>query len=73
MKTIELNEKEYIEILTGTIIAILCALIYFLSPIDAIIDAIPGIGYFDDSIVVLLCLKLVKSDINEYVNWRDNK
>ena len=73
MKTIESNEKEYIEILTWTIIAILCALIYVLSPIDLIPDNIPGVGHVDDALMIASCLKWVQDDINEYEIWRDNK
>lgn len=46
------------------------ALLYFLSPIDFIPDSIPGIGYVDDAAVVLACLKLVQSDVDEYREWQ---
>ena len=59
-------KKEYTDIPTGTIIAILSALIYFVSPIDFILDSIPGIGYLDDVAVVAVCWNLVSSDIEEY-------
>ena len=63
-------KKEYTEIPLGTIIAIISALIYVLSPIDFVPDAIPGAGYIDDALVVTACLKLVGSDINDYQKWR---
>lgn len=59
-------KKEYTDIPIGTIIAILSALIYFVSPIDFIPDSIPGIGYLDDVAVVAVCWNLVSSDIKEY-------
>ncbi|EEA85918.1 YkvA family protein [Peptacetobacter hiranonis] len=59
-------KKEYTDIPIGTIIAILSALIYFVSPIDFIPDSIPGIGYLDDVAVVAVCWNLVSSDIEEY-------
>ena len=65
--------KEYREVPMGTIVAIVSALIYVLAPIDLISDAIPGIGYIDDAFVIGACLKLVKSDIDEYQVWRENK
>ena len=40
-------EKEYTEIPLGTIIAVISALIYVVSPIDIIPDSIPGAGYID--------------------------
>lgn len=64
-------KKEYQDIPIGTVIAILSALIYFVSPIDIIPDSIPAIGYFDDAAVVAACWKLVESDIEEYEKWRE--
>ncbi len=64
-------KKEYIEIPMGTILAVLGALIYFVSLIDLIPDAIPGVGHIDDVAVITACLKLVESDIVEYSKWRE--
>ena len=63
-------EKEYTDIPIGTIIAIISALMYFVSPIDFVPDSIPVLGYFDDAAVVATCWKLVQSDVDEYVEWR---
>ena len=65
-------KKEYSDIPLGTIIAIISALAYFLSPIDAIPDVLPIFGFVDDAGVVGVCLKLVNSDIEEYQKWRKN-
>lgn len=63
-------KKEYTEIPLGTIIAILSALIYIITPIDFIPDVIPGAGYIDDALVIGACLKLVSSDVDDYEKWR---
>jgi len=63
-------KKEYTDIPIGSIIAIISALIYFVSPVDFIPDFIPGIGHVDDAAVIAACLILVESDVEEYVNWR---
>lgn len=65
------TKKEYTDIPIGTIISIISALIYFVSPIDIIPDSIPVLGYFDDAAVVAACWKLVESDVEEYIKWRD--
>ena len=65
-------KKEYTEVPIGTIVAIVSALIYFVSPIDIIPDAIPGLGHVDDAAVVGACLILVDTDIQEYIKWRDS-
>lgn len=61
---------EYTDIPVGSIISIISALIYFLSPIDFVPDFIPGAGLLDDTVVLMTCLKMVESDVHEYRQWR---
>ncbi|MGT2865854.1 YkvA family protein [Streptococcus fryi] len=61
---------EYTDIPIGSIISIISALIYFLSPIDFVPDFIPGAGLLDDTVVLMTCLKMVESDVYEYRQWR---
>lgn len=62
---------EYTDAPIGTIIAILSALIYFVSPFDIIPDSIPFLGHLDDVGVVSTCWKMVDSDVEEYRRWRE--
>ena len=64
-------KKEYTAVPIGTIVAVVSALVYFVSPIDLIPDLIPGAGHIDDVAVVGACLVLVDTDIQEYIKWRD--
>lgn len=66
-------DKRYVEIPIGSIIAIVGALIYFLSPIDLIPDVVPGLGLLDDAAVLGIAYKLVHNDIAEYKQWRDDR
>ncbi len=66
-------KKEYTEVPVGTIIAMISAIVYFVSPFDIVPDFIPGAGLIDDAAVTLACLSLVDSDIKEYIEWRDAK
>ena len=66
-------KKEYTDIPVGSIIAIVSALIYFVSPWDIIPDSIPIVGYFDDAAVIATCWKFVQSDVDEYLKWRTTK
>lgn len=65
------TKREYTDIPIGTIIAVISALVYFVSPIDIIPDSIPVLGYFDDAAVVAACWALVESDVDEYIKWRE--
>lgn len=63
-------KKEYRHIPIGSIIAIVSALIYFLSPIDFFPDFIPFFGFLDDAVVVATAWKLIDSDVKEYREWQ---
>lgn len=62
--------RDYSKLPKGTILAIIGALIYFFSPIDALPDFILGAGLLDDAFVLNACLKLVKSDVDDFRNWQ---
>ena len=65
-------EGKYTTVPYGTILAIMSALIYVLSPVDIIPDFIPFVGYLDDVAVIGLCLSMVKTDIEAYDEWRQS-
>ena len=60
----------YTKIPKRTILAIVSALIYFLSPIDVVPDWIPLLGQLDDAIVIASCWKLVNKDVEDYRQWK---
>ena len=64
-------KKEYNDVPIGSIIAIISALAYVVAPVDLVPDSIPILGYFDDAAVAAACWKLVESDVEEYVVWRE--
>ena len=64
-------KKQYTDAPIGSIVAIVSAITYTVSPIDAIPDFIPFAGQIDDALVVLACWKLVESDIQDYIKWRE--
>ena len=66
-------QKKYLEIPIGSVIAIVGALIYFLSPVDLIPDLLPAIGLADDAAVLTLAFKLVHDDVVEFKYWREKK
>ncbi len=61
--------KIYTVVPKNTIVSISFALIYVVTPVDAIPDNIPGIGYVDDIAVVERVLKSTNRDIEDYKEW----
>ncbi len=49
---------------------ILLAVLYVLSPLDAIPDYILGLGQIDDALVIWLCLLIMERDIVAYKRWK---
>ena len=62
--------KEYKTVPLGSIIAIVSALLYVFMVLDFIPDTIPGAGYIDDALVITACIRLVRSDVEEYNRYR---
>ena len=64
-------KKEYKNVPLGTIIAIVSALLYVFVVLDFLPDTIPGLGYIDDALVITACLRLIRSDVDEYNRYRE--
>jgi len=61
----------YKNISTKSIIAIVAALLYFLSPVDLIPDFILGLGFIDDVFIIGLVIKQVATDLEKYRLWKE--
>ena len=67
-------KKEYVDVPWTSLISIVGALIYVLSPVDLIPDVIPFLGYVDDVAVVLFVLGLgVGHDLEKFRSWQEQK
>lgn len=61
----------YKEVPFATMVGIVVALVYFLSPIDFIPDIIPIAGQLDDAAVILFAINAAHNDIAEYKEWKE--
>ena len=64
---------DYREVSLETIIFLIAAVIYFLMPIDAIVDVIPLVGYVDDIAVIGFVLASVKGEVDKFRQWEKSK
>lgn len=60
----------YRDVPTTSLIAIVAGLMYLLSPIDLIPDAIPLIGYLDDIFVLGVVFTQVAKDLRAFEAWQ---
>lgn len=63
------SRKEYLDIPWQTIVMITAALIYLVSPLDAIADFLPVIGFTDDAAVILAVFASVTKDVERFLAW----
>ena len=63
--------KRYKTIPVKSIVAIVATLLYVILPTDVIPDIVPALGFTDDAAVVMWCLKVVKSDLDKYKEWKE--
>lgn len=66
-------KNDYKDISAVEIVFIIAALLYFVSPIDIIPAAVPGLGYIDDGIITGIIIKWCKDDIDKYMLWLEQK
>jgi uncharacterized membrane protein YkvA (DUF1232 family) len=67
------TRREYTVIPWGSIVLITGAIIYFVTPIDLVLDWIPLLGYVDDAAVVVFVIRQIRSDLDKFLVWEANK
>lgn len=65
--------REYRGVSGSTIILVLGALLYLVSPIDAIVDAIPILGMVDDAAVLTWTLRQVRWELDVFRDWETRR
>lgn len=65
------GRRDYRGVGRGTLVLLLGALLYFVSPIDAIIDAIPVLGFLDDAAVLAWVLGQVRAELHAFRAWEE--
>lgn len=64
---------EYRAVSTQALVAVVAALLYFLAPLDAIPDWIPGLGFMDDLAVLGWVLRKWSTELEAFRAWRDSQ
>lgn len=65
--------KQYTSIPWGSIILLVGAVIYFVSPIDLMPDWIPLSGFIDDAAVLMFVIAQIKSDLEKFIEWENEQ
>jgi uncharacterized membrane protein YkvA (DUF1232 family) len=65
--------RDYRGVGRGTIVLVLGALLYFVTPVDAIFDGIPVIGLLDDAAVLTWVLRQSKAELEAFRAWESER
>lgn len=60
--------NDYRDIPWGSMVLVIVAIIYFVSPIDLISDFLPG-GFIDDAAVIAFVVAQIKLDLDNFMAW----
>ena len=63
--------KEYTHIGWGSVVAVIAAIIYFVSPIDLLPDWFPAVGLIDDAAVVVFVIAQLRSELKKFALWEN--
>lgn len=61
--------REYTVVPYRSMVLVVAAIIYFVSPFDLTPDWLPIVGFLDDATVIAWVYKSVKEDIDEFKEW----
>ena len=61
--------NDYRAVPETSLVVIIAAIIYVISPLDVIPDAIPAIGFLDDATVLALALQRTRQDLDDFMIW----
>lgn len=64
------SKGDYRNVSTSTIVTVIGALLYFVSPLDLVPDFIVGLGILDDAAVIAYTIKKVSVELEEYNKWK---
>ncbi len=67
------RDGSYRHVSKKSMMLIVAALLYFVSPIDAVPDFLLGIGLLDDAAVLAFLYKTIKKEIDHYMEWEEEE
>jgi uncharacterized membrane protein YkvA (DUF1232 family) len=62
-------KRDYRAVSWDSMVLIIAGIIYVVNPLDVIPDTIPGLGFLDDAAVIGFVLKIVRDELDEFLEW----
>lgn len=61
--------REYGDVPWQSLVLVTAALVYFVSPVDALADFIPLLGFADDAAIVGAVIASIGQDLDRFLEW----
>lgn len=65
--------KDYTVLPWGSIVLVVVAILYFVSPFDLLPDWIPLAGFVDDAAIIGFVLRQINNDLDAFLKWEGIK
>lgn len=65
------SKGEYKEVSKSTIITVIGAILYFVSPLDFVPDFVIGLGILDDAAVIGYTVKKISGELDAFKKWKE--
>ncbi len=62
-------KREYRELPWQSLVLITAGFVYFVTPVDAIPDFIPMLGFTDDAAILMAIFASISSDLERFIEW----
>ncbi len=66
-------QHSYRQVSGGSIVLLVAALVYFVTPVDIIPDTLGAIGFVDDVAVIETAIEAVRTELDRFRDWEDTK
>ncbi len=57
----------------SSLVMVVIAIIYTVSPVDILCDTIPILGILDDAAILKIVLNTIRNDLESYTSWKENQ
>jgi uncharacterized membrane protein YkvA (DUF1232 family) len=64
---------QYRDIPWRSLLAVVGSILYFVTPIDAVSDFLPGIGFVDDASLLLFVAQQLRADLIKFNRWESGQ
>lgn len=65
--------RSYRQVSAGSVVLLVAALVYFVTPVDLIPDTLGALGFVDDVAVINTAVETVRNELDRFRAWEDDR